>query len=278
MLDQNLLNFIKSKSTALAKVPSDMLQHGCLQYAINGEYFDKYNRFGWVKYFSEEEDNSSKKDWQGDFSYFINDIGFRGIYPSTNDKKLFAFFGCSVVFGQGLPEHQIYPDLISKHYNKKYLNLGIPGSGIHRTALTLSAASNVWDIETAVINLPPFTRMHYVDTANRFQSILLTHHTDQIDIEAVRVAILKNFSNQFLAADSLDAISWILDISKLKKINLVLTSWDDDTIQLIKAGFNLDVLKFNMIDQGRDTHPGIESHQRFAEQVINILSSETYTC
>ena len=278
MLDSNLLNFLRSKSSSLVREPADMLHFGCLQYAINKEYFDEYSDFGLVKYFSKEEEDHSKKDSSIDFNYYINDMGFRGIYPSTNDKKLFAFFGCSVAFGQGLPEHQIYADLISKHYNKKYLNLGIPGSGIHRIALTLSAASNVWDIETAVINLPPFTRMHYVDTANRFQSILLTHSTDQIDIEAVRVAILKNFSDQFLAADSLDAISWILDISKSKKINLVLTSWDDDTIQLIKAGFNLDVLKFNMIDQGRDNHPGIESHQRFAEQVINILSSETYTC
>ena len=273
MLDQNLLNFIKNKSSSRVSTLSDMIQFGCLQYA--NEYFDEYSNFGLVKYCSKEEEDNSKKDWPDDFSYFINDIGFRGNYPSPDDKKLFAFFGCSISFGQGLPEHQIYADLISKHYNKKYLNLGIPGAGIHRTALTLSAASKIWNIETAVINLPPFSRLHYVDTNNRLQSILLTHNTDLKDIENVRISILKNFSNQFLAADSIDAIEWILDIAKSKKINLVLSSWDDDTIQLVRAGFSLDILKFNMIDQARDNHPGIQSHKAFADQVITTLASET---
>jgi hypothetical protein len=278
MLDANLLNFVKNKSSSLVNKPADMLQFSCLQYAINNEYVDEYSNFGFVKYFSKEEEDNSKKDWPDDFSYFINDIGFRGNYPSTNNKSLFAFFGCSVGFGQGLPEHQIYADLISQHYNKKYLNLGIPGAGIHRTALTFSAAARIWDIETAVINLPPFTRLHYVDTVNRLQSILLTHNTDQLDIEAVRISILKNFSNQFLVSYSIDAIQWIIDIAKSKKINLVLSSWDPNTIQIIETGFNLDVLKFNMIDTARDNHPGIESHKIFADEVINILANETYIC
>ena len=276
MLDSNLLNFVKNKSSSLVSVPADMLHFSCLQYA--NEYFDEYSNFGLVKYFSKEEEDNSKKDWPDDFSYFMNDIGFRGNYPNPDDKKLFAFFGCSVSFGQGLPEHQIYADLISKHYNKKYLNLGIPGAGIHRIALTLSAASKIWDIETAVINLPPFTRLHYVDTANRLQSILLTHNTDQKDIEAVRIAVLKNFSDQFLVSDSIDAIQWIIDIAKSKSIKLILSSWDLDTIQLIKTGFNLDILKFNIIDTARDNHPGIESHKIFADEVINTLANETYIC
>lgn len=278
MLDQNLLNFIKSKSTALAKVPSDMLQYGCLQYAINGEYFDKYNSFGWVKYLSEEEENSSKKDWQEDFSYYINDIGFRGRYPTTDNKQLLAFFGCSITFGSGLPEEYTYANLIARHYNKQYLNLGIPGSNIHRTALSFSAASKIWDIETAVINLPPFTRLHYVDKTNHLHSILLTHKSEQVEIEAVRNNVLKNFSDQFLISDSIDAIQWILDIAKLKNINLILSTWDPDNVQVIKQAFDLNILKFEILDKARDDHPGIESHKVFANEVINNLTSGTYTC
>ena len=277
MLDSNLLNYVKNKSSSRVSVPEDMLHFGCLQYTISKGYFDKYSNFGLVKYFSKEEEDHSKKDWPNDFSYFINDIGFRGNYPSTDDKRLFAFFGCSITFGQGLPEDKTYADLISKHYNKKYLNLGIPGAGIHRTALTLSAASKIWDIKTAVINLPPFTRFHYVDNTNQLQSILLTHNSNQPDIEAIRTS-LKNFSDQYLAADSVDAIEWILDIAKSKKINLVLSSWDDDTIQLVRSGFSQNILKFNTIDEARDYHPGIRSHKEFADQVINTLASEAYTC
>jgi hypothetical protein len=275
MLDANLLNYAKTKSSSLVKTPTDMLQFGCLQYAINKEYFDEYSNFGWVKYFSEEEKNNSKNIWPEDFSYYMNDMGFRGTYPSIDNKRLFAFLGCSIAFGQGLPEQQTYADLIARHYDKKYLNLGIPGASIHRIALTFSAATRIWDIETAVINLPPFTRLHYVDTSNRLQSILLTHNTDQEDIEAVRIAVLKNFSNQFLVSDSIDAIQWIIDIAKSKNIKLILSSWDTDTVQLIKTGFNLDILTFNMIDKARDEHPGVLSHKAFSNDVINILTSET---
>jgi len=53
MLNQQLKNFIQSKSPALLTRPKDMLEFGCLQY--HKEYLDEYSKFGLVKYFSEEE-------------------------------------------------------------------------------------------------------------------------------------------------------------------------------------------------------------------------------
>lgn len=277
MLDDKLITFAKTKSPGCVSSPEDMLQFGCLQYAINNEYFDEYSKFGWIPYFSEEEKNNTVNN-QETFSYYMSDIGFRGQYPSVNDKQLLASFGCSVAFGQGLPEDKIYAKLIAQHYNKKYLNLGIPGASCHRIALTFSAAVRVWDIETAIINLPPFTRFHYCDSTNHLQSILLSYDIDLPDLENVRKDIIKHFSNQFLASQSIDAIQWIIDIAKSRNIKIVLASWDLDTIQLVKLAFDLDILKFNTIDQARDKHPGSESHKVFADNVIKILTSETYTC
>ena len=271
ILNQNLLDFIQTKSSALVSTPADMLQFGCLQYAINKEYFDEYSKFGWLKYFSVNEKNNTDQNWAEDFSYYINDMGFRGNYPSPDNKKLIASFGCSISFGQGLPENRIYCNLIAQHFNKQYLNFGIPGSNCHRTALTFSAATKVWDIETAVINLPPFTRLHYCDTTNHFQSILLAYKESQTELENVRKDIIQHFSEQFLISQTIDAIQWIIDIAKSKNIKLVLASWDLDTIQIVKTAFNLDILKFNIVDKARDGHPGVISHKQFADNVINIL-------
>jgi len=274
MLDQNLITFLKSKSPSLVKTPADMLEFGCLQYYK--EYADEYSKFGWIKYFSEEEKNSSVED--SDVGYFINDIGFRGNYPNTDNKKLLAFLGCSIAFGQGLSEDNIYANLIANHRNQQYLNLGIPGAGCHRIALTFSAATKIWDIETAVINLPPYTRFHYVDKTNHLQSILLTYDIEPGEIENVRKDILQHFSDQFLMSQTIDAIQWIMDIAKSNNINLVLASWDQDTIQLVKTAFDLDILKFTVTDKARDGHPGEESHKLFAQEVISNLASGTYTC
>lgn len=274
-IDPKLLKFVKTKSSALVKTPVDMMQFGCLQYAIDNEYFDEYSNFGWIKYLSKEEAETSEKNNHEDFSYFINDMGFRGNYPSPDNKRLFAFFGCSITFGQGLPEDKIYANLVSRHYNKQYLNLGIPGSNIHRTALTFSAATKIWDIESAIINLPPFTRLHYADKTNHLHSILLSHKSGQTEIESVRDTVLSNFSDQFLLSYSIDAIQWIIDIAKSKNIKLILASWDYDNVQLVNAAFDTQILKFNITDKARDGHPGEKSHMNFSEDVIKILTNET---
>jgi hypothetical protein len=276
MLDLKLLNFIKNKSSALTKNPADMLEFSCLQYYK--KHVDEYSNFGLIKYISEEEKNISSKDWQPDFNYYINDIGFRGQYPSVDDKQLLGIFGCSVAFGQGLSEDQIYARLISDHYSKKYLNLGIPGASCHRIALTFSAAVRVWDIETAIINLPPFTRLHYCDKDNYLQSILLTYEITINELENVRKDIVKDFSDQFLLSQTIDSIQWIIDTARSKNINLILASWDPEMIEIIQTAFNLDIVKFNILDKARDSHPGIESHRQFADDVISILASGTYTC
>jgi hypothetical protein len=276
MLNQDLITFIRSKSPRLVTTPTDMLEFGCLQY--HKEYSDEYSKFGWIKYFSEEEKNNSLEIWPDDFGYFINDIGFRGNYPAIEDKQLLASFGCSIAFGQGLPEDKIYCDIISKHYNKKYLNLGIPGANCHRIALTFCAAVKIWNIDTAIINLPPFTRFHYCDSTNHLQSILPAYPIAVDELEIVRNDIVKHFSDQFLLSQTIDAISWIIDIARANNIRLILSSWDNDMIEIGKTAFDLNIVKFNTLDKARDGHPGELSHSQFANNIINILASGTYTC
>ena len=276
MLDQQLKNFIQSKSPALTKSPKDMLEFGCLQY--HKEYADEYSKFGLVKYFSEEEKNNSVTEWPDDFSYYINDIGFRGHYPSTEDRQLLASFGCSIAFGQGLPEDKIYADLIAQYYNRKYLNLGIPGANCHRIALTFAASVKVWNIETALINLPTFTRFHYCDSTNHLQSILPAHTIQITELEQVRKDIVQHFSDQFLLSQAIDAIQWIIDIAGANDINLILSSWDSDMIEIVQTAFDLDIVKFDIVDKARDGHPGQLSHSQFANTIISNLASGTYTC
>ena len=247
MLDQHLLNFIKSKSVGRIKTLSDMQSLGLFQYS-KSETPNCY-KVGWVKYSSEEEENRSPKIWQPEFGYYINDIGFRGEYPSVDDKKILGFFGCSITFGEGLPEDDTYARLISQHLNKKYLNLGITGVGCHRIALTFSAATRLWDIETAVVVLPRYTRFHYVDKGNHLHSILLAYKMGLEELETVRLDILKHFSDQFLLSQTIDAIQWIIDIAKSKNINLVLASWDDEMVQIINTAFDLDIITLETIDK-----------------------------
>lgn len=268
MLDQTLTNFLK-KSTGLIDSPIGMRSLGLFQYT-ESETNNCY-RVGWVKYLAEEEANNSNQAWP-DFSYYINDLGFRGNYPSVDTKGIIGVFGCSVAFGQGLPEEETFPKLITDQMDKQHINLGITGAGCHRIALTFSSATKIWDIDTAVVVLPRYTRMHYVDKENHLHSILLSYKMGLEELESVRLDVLKHFSEQYLLAQAIDSIQWILDIAKLKNIKLLLATWDLEMIQIAKEAFGLDIILFDTIDKARDgQHPGRESHKAFAGKIINNL-------
>lgn len=75
------------------------------------------------------------------FEYRINSSGFRGNHfkkLNQNDINI-AYAGCSFTFGEGLPEHLIWPELLSKKIQKylsnknvRYVNLSLQGASIHQ--------------------------------------------------------------------------------------------------------------------------------------------------
>ena len=215
--DPAMLDALTRRSPVVAKLPED------LKYYSN--YYNRNTDQGYMpgpgvyKFLNKNEQIQSNPKYK-DFSYHINDIGFRDQYPPTDTKNLFAFFGCSMTLGEGLPTEDNFPHLVSKHFNKQHLNFGLPGIGAYRIALIFAAAVNVWDIETAVVTLPNWARFHYVDSNNNMKLIHLPYSIDNKECETVRQDILSDFSDQYMLSATKDAINYITMIAKLKNINL----------------------------------------------------------
>jgi hypothetical protein len=278
-----MLEALRVRSPVTANVPRD------LKYYSN--YYNGNTNQGYMpetgihKFLNKDEQSRSNISYK-EFSYHINDIGFRDQYPDKDVKKLFAFFGCSMTLGEGLPTEDNFPHLVSKHFNKQHLNLGLPGVGAYRIALIFAAAVNVWDIETAVVTLPNWARFHYVDSMDNMKLIHLPWSIDNKECETVRQHILTDFSDQYMLSATKDAINYITMIAKLKNINLVLTAWDPDVGRMITTITGYHVPKYDLWDPytekksgdfARDNiHPGINLVNNYVEKLKETIQRKNY--
>jgi hypothetical protein len=281
--DPEMIESFRLRSPVVAKNPIDLKYYS--NYYNGNTDQGSMPSPGVHKFLNGNERAQANPDYK-DFSYFINDIGFRDQYPPKETQGIFGFFGCSMTLGEGLDTVDNFPHRVSKHFNKQHLNLGLPGIGAYRIALIFAAAANVWNIETAVVTFPNWARFHYVDTKNNMKLIHLPYSIDNKECEIVRNDILNDFSDQYMLSATKDAINYILMVAKLKNINLVLSAWDPDVSRIIEAITGYDVPKYNLWnpfkeripgDFARDyIHPGVNIVDTYVEKLKDTINRKHY--
>ena len=278
-----MLEALRVRSPVAAKVPEDLKYYS--NYHNGNTNQGEMPEPGIHKFLNRDEQSRSSTDYK-DFSYYINDIGFRDQYPDKSTQNIFAFFGCSMTLGEGLPTEDNFPHRVSKHFNRQHLNLGLPGVGAYRIALMFAAAVNVWNIETAVVTLPNWARFHYVDSMDNMKLIHLPWSIDNKECETVRQHILTDFSDQYMLSATKDAINYITMIAKLKNINLVLTAWDPDVARMITTITGYCGPKYDLWDPfkqqepgdfARDNiHPGTKLVNNYVEKLKETIKNKNY--
>ena len=277
MINNTILEEISKRSPLRSSTPADMIYYSNLHNKAGLEM--GFPGIGTFKYLNKPEELRSKKKYK-EFSYTINDIGFRGAYPDPSATGLMGFFGCSITFGEGLPEEDNFPYQLANHYSKECLNLGMCGASAHRIALIFQAATRIWDMETAIITLPNWGRFNYVDQENNFLSIIPPHHHASTEGEAVRLSMVKHFSDQYLMSATRDAASFIVSIAREKNIKLILGSWEQGTREILRAGLNYEAAAFNYnpkIETARDNcHPGPIACADYTNTIKHYIDNNKY--
>jgi hypothetical protein len=279
MIDKLILKELALRSPHLATTPHDLFY-----------YSNYYNRLlrkadtiidippaGYYKYSEPiEEERSKNSTW--DFYYYINEIGFRDQYPSVKESDILSFFGCSFTYGVGVPtENTFYKNIAG---DNSFLNLGDPGASTQKIALIFLAACRVWKIKTAVITLPPWFRFGYTDKANNFMPIVASDDPySSKETEQVRLALHRDFSDQYHYASIRDSLSLILETARTQNINLIIGSWDSETLEIIEAvtGYKGPLWDWQLQDRGRDKlHPGINSHALYGKLIKSYLDNKQF--
>lgn len=268
----NILEPILARSPIRVQTASDMKYYGLTE--------NRYDALpsGRHQFLSDNERKASRTDYKY-FDYYINDIGFRDLYPSPHDHNVIGFFGCSLTFGEGLDTPDNFPAKISSHYGTGCLNLGLSGSTAKRVALTFAAAAKIWRMRLAVIVLPAWTRALHVDEQGCFKNLHLNFKSD----DRLREQYIKIINDRQLIYESRDAIEQIQLNAWLRQIPIVLTSWETITHELIRELTNSTAPLYelwnlnaphNPDDYARDnSHPGPNLVNRFKDQLIHHIDT-----
>jgi hypothetical protein len=266
MIEHNILQQLAYRSPLLARQPSDMFYYTNYYNNVHDKTTLEIPKDGFYK-FADIYEEKRTGNTVYDFLYYINDIGYREKYPSPDTTNVIGFFGCSFTFGMGVPtEHTFYYQLAN---NCPYINFGDPSASINKIALMFNAAANIWNMSTAIITLPSWTRFNYTDKMNNFVPIVASDPPFSVEeTEQVKQSLFKYFSNQFFYSELKNALTLIVTTAKLHNIKLMLGSWDLETVELTKLVTGLECIYWKISDVGRDkSHPGPKSHFEYFKKL-----------
>lgn len=220
----------------------------------------------------EEDSKTMPSDWffnTAEISYKINSLGHRSKeLEETNLDNYILFTGCSHTEGTGMPVELTYPQLLANKFNCDYYNLALGATGIdvalHNLAIWFSAIEK--KPKAVIIQWPDFTRT-ITGTASNLQPRGLWHANDDYN-----TFVNLGIDLEFFEAKKVMTHHLVQAMIKVPVVYFGLQKvipFDDNTI----IG--------PVIDKARDlAHPGIESHQLFAESIhdhlINTLCLSSY--
>jgi hypothetical protein len=216
---------------------------------------------------------------EDDVVYHINEYGFRGNIDFTTKNNI-ATFGCSVTYGVGLPESDIYSKLVASTLNKNLFNFGAPGSGIGKMCRYFSSTSDWFNYDTALFVFPNLYRVEHpaIDHIN------LTVGRNLLPGDETHSQLKTTFmylDDEHFFVDLYRNLNHILSIAASKNIKVFFSSWSDLTYKHIVRYLGKDSDKllpiFNdtkiPVTLARDgKHFGKELHKNFANQIIGPLT------
>lgn len=217
-------------------------------------------------------DDDTALEWPY-FTYKINQYGFR--YDLTEKANTICFVGCSITFGEGLSQTDIFPELVTKSLgtNWQCINLGMPGSGPDIQLVNLTWAINNFKIDKIVWYMSdPLRQMTHSKTLQVHAPNFMSHDKHQRDF----VSYIVNYEETILLKTYWNLYS-IFSLIKEKNIDLYFRCWISEYHSRLKP--LLDQFKFkefnpmNNVDLARDErHPGIISHKKFSQHIIEQIN------
>lgn len=211
------------------------------------------------------------------YDYKINNVNLRGnSWDTTSTKPKIGFFGCSFTFGEFVEQNKIFSSIVSNKLNLNGFNFGVPGYGIQEIGRSFSAASRLLDFDYAVVVLPDWNRIQYLNhDVHGARYISLSVHAPDLpnDIQHALRNYVKLGDEQALKR-TIDSVDWILDVARIKNTKVILSSWSTLTHKALKQLYpNYTIDQFPIIDTVIDNdHPDVRSHKQFARIIVDRIN------
>lgn len=209
------------------------------------------------------------------FDYELNEYGLRYKEPVTNNILLAS--GCSITFGQGLKQQNIYAEIVSKELGLECVNVALPGTGPD-----IQIANAYWALQKykpkvflyymSDLERRPYASEHGYETIN-------PNWDNDFFANKVEKKLWTLMSERYEFTRFLQ-IAWsmypIIEFCKNYNTKMLWTCWSGNPDSVLRT---FDWLKdteqlgnINAVDKSRDDmHPGIESHTEFAHRILNAI-------
>ena len=226
------------------------------------------------------------------FHYEFTKDSFSNIYRDREskgfDSDFIPCFGCSFTYGQGQPETNTWPSILSRETNRNFLNMGVCGIGIDGIYKNLTLLHKKHQFEQCVILLPTFSRrmvsckidgvyftipssVNIEDATSDYQ--FYRNKKVISKMTKVKDSIAKDISDQY----SKLFLTKIVNYCTKNKIKLLLSSWDDDVYDHLQRKRN--ILRLNQFpklslfkERANDgVHPTRKHYQLFVDQISSFL-------
>ena len=217
-----------------------------------------------------------------DMTYKLNKQGYRSDSfedKKDSDKTKFLFLGCSLTFGQGVPENMMYSKVVANHFDAIHWNLSRVGNNTEGCLLALNNFIQAgYKADKVIIQYPFWERQVYVG-----ENEYVEFHKDIVNEKHKSWVISSN--------PKMNAWNWWLCVKAIKGICL------ENNLELVEiitqnkyTEYLPNALNFrshsNMIPAhisnkqklARDgVHPGLLPHEMFAKALIGHLKGNKNT-
>ena len=214
-----------------------------------------------------------------DMTYKLNKQGYRSDSfedYKDSDKTKFLFLGCSVAFGQGIPENMMYSKVVANHFDAVHWNLSRVGNNIEGCLLALNNFVQAgYKADKVIIQYPFWERQVYVGDDE-----FIEYHSDIVNDKHRNWLISSN--------PQMNAWNWWVCVNAIKGICLennldfVEIVIQHKYAQYLPNALNFrshyDMMPAQMSDKlklARDgVHPGKVPSEMFAKTLIEHLEGK----
>jgi hypothetical protein len=195
------------------------------------------------------------------FTYERNSLGHRSKEIKDLDfDNYILFVGCSHTEGIGVRKEDTFPEILSGKLKCDYYNMGLGGTGMDVTMHNLIIWFSVFSKKpkAVVIQWPDFTRVLTGTSHTALRPLGFWHHEEDYNKFVDLGITIEYFEAKKIMANHI--VKNMITVPKVYFGIKSLVQFDDST--LIEKS----------TDKGRDLqHPGIKSHERFAESIHDYL-------
>lgn len=198
-----------------------------------------------------------------DLTYNVNEDGFRS--DSFEGENGIVFLGCSLTYGYGLEEWEVWPWIVGKHFQTKVWNLSLTGHGDDTSFIVAQKWIPKLKPKLVCMLTPPPGRYIFFDTP--FDDTTLWRIVQREKKREMKYPFL--FSSKQMYLQSLKNILAIKSICDSFEIPFILKS-AEDTIEgglFKKSKFGYDLAKDGL-------HPGPEWQKKKANEFINQINED----